>query len=94
MEIHNFSFQLRLDRALPRSDDAAAAPGGLDGLGSKLWLRVRTMSLHNAAAGDYGVLATELQVKGVSLDIEQPPQPPSSPGTSRALLARAAAGPC
>ena len=78
VEVNNFSFELRLDRALPRGDDTA--PSATDGLGSKLCLRIRHMSLDNAGAEDYGVLATALQVKGVSLEIEQPPLPPASPG--------------
>ena len=84
VEVHNFSVVITLDKALPTgsSEPAGHAPGPAEGIGSRLQLRIRSLSMHNACAGAYGVLATDVGVKGVSLDIEQPPQLPASfPGT-------------
>ena len=81
--MHNLSLVIALDKALPTGSEAANhAPGPAEGIGSRLQLRVRSLTMHNACAGAYGVLATDVGVKGVSLDIEQPPQlPPTFPGS-------------
>ena len=81
--MHNLSLVIVLDKALPTGSEAAShAPGPAEGIGSRLQLRVRSLTMHNACAGAYGVLATDVGVKGVSLDIEQPAQlPPSFPGS-------------
>ena len=82
--MHNFSLVIALDKALPGSREAAGPPPGpAEGIGSRMQLRVRSLAMHNACAGAYGVLATDVGVKGVSLDVEQPSQLPSSfPGAS------------
>ena len=85
VEVHNLSLVIALDKALPTGSEAGNhAPGPPEGMGSRLQLRIRALTMHNACTEAYGVLATDVGVKGVSLDIEQPPQlPPSFPGSCR-----------
>ncbi|KAK9809768.1 hypothetical protein WJX73_004442 [Symbiochloris irregularis] len=76
VDLQSFSIAIVLDHSLPLDMDShegtqVATP--LDGMGSTLSIHLSRLTIHNAGAGGYGVLSTDVKLKGFSVDIDTPP---------------------
>jgi hypothetical protein len=57
-----------------------------DGLGSEVTYRLRSLDVINRGAGSYGVLSTDIQINGCSLEVLQPQGPSGPPGELLVVL--------
>lgn len=83
VDLRNISIAVTLDRCLPLGSDNRGAPirapTAAEGLGSTLTLKLQGLTVHNSGADSYGVLSTDVSLRGISVDIEQPPASPGTP---------------
>ena len=76
MDLHDVSIAITLDRSLPLGSagqgSSMPSPAASDGIGSTLTVKLSRLTVHNAGAESYGVLQTDVKLKGFSVDIDQP----------------------
>lgn len=85
VDLQSFSIAIVLDRSLPldlHGRGRAHVPTALDGIGSTMTIQLSHLNIHNAGVGGYGVLSTDVKLKGFSMDIDVPSQSTGPGGKS------------
>ena len=86
VSLQDVCLSITLDRGINLGPDPAGNPGrsagDADAIGSTVAYRVRSLTVVNKSTETYGVLDTDIQLQGLSIEVTQAPSSHSSkPGT-------------